>query len=65
MNQTIVNVGTVGHIDHGGKTQPTLIKYGKCVTCGKQVVQADMITIMSGIMHRYVCSTQCMHDFYK
>ncbi len=39
-----------------------------CVTCGKLMDLDDRTsfkTLMDGTMHRYVCSSKCMMDFYR
>ena len=40
----------------------------ECVVCGKQIDLDDkstFMTLMDGVMHRYVCSNKCMFDFYN
>ncbi|MDH1234442.1 hypothetical protein [Stutzerimonas stutzeri] len=37
----------------------------KCSACGKKKAVSEMKTCMHNQMHRYVCDTKCMNDFYS
>ena len=37
----------------------------KCSACGKKKAVSEMKTCMHNQMHRYVCDTKCMNDFYN
>ena len=36
-----------------------------CAACGKKQPEGEMKTCMHNQMHRYVCDTKCMNDFYN
>ena len=42
-------------------------EYKSCATCGKQMnmTKKEFKTLMHNQMHRYVCSSKCIVDFYK
>ena len=37
----------------------------RCAACGKEKPVSTMKTCMHAQMHRYVCDSKCMHDFYN
>jgi hypothetical protein len=37
----------------------------KCASCRKEKPVENMETCMHAQMHRYVCDSKCMSDFYK
>lgn len=37
----------------------------RCAACRKERPVSDMKTCMHNQMHRYVCDSKCMHDFYN
>ena len=40
-------------------------KVTKCAACGKEKPVGEMKTCMHAQMHRYVCDSKCMNDFYN
>ena len=36
----------------------------KCANCRKEIAQATAKVCMHAQMHRYVCDTKCMNEFY-
>ena len=36
----------------------------KCANCRKEIAQATATICMHAQMHRYVCNTKCMNEFY-
>jgi len=49
--------------DTSGQADQIVIR--KCATCGKESPALDMKTCMDHRqMHRYVCDSKCMMDFY-
>ena len=50
-----------------GVSGSTSDEYKKCANCGKQMnmTKKEYITIMDGGMHRYVCSSNCMVEYYR
>jgi hypothetical protein len=41
------------------------IKLKRCACCGTEKQVYQMKVCMHAQMHRYVCDTKCMNDFYK
>ena len=37
----------------------------RCAACGEERPVSEMKTCMHNQMHRYVCDSKCMHDFYN
>lgn len=37
----------------------------RCAACGKEKPVGEMETCMHAQMHRYVCDSKCMNDFYN
>lgn len=53
-------------IKNKNTSRNTLDEYRKCANCGKimNMTKKEYITIMDRGMHRYVCSSKCMIQYY-
>jgi len=42
-------------------------EYRKCANCGKEMnmTKKEYITLMDRGMHRYVCTSKCMLEYYR